>query len=189
MSGCTAPRNGHRTASGRAACPVHGSRRSYTSSYTPRYAPSTPASARLSGGGSGLSKGNKTTKPRWAAPSSHALYTPAEVMALSPLRQQIEERGASETRKDLFLCHAWDDRKGMAKELYEALTASGVSVWFSEQHLAAGTPMMRAIDKGLAASRAGLVLVTPAMLKRLPAAGVADKELSAGQAPRDGVAV
>jgi len=39
--------------------------------------------------------------------------------------------------------------------------------------------MMRAIDKGLVNSRVGIVLVTPAMLRRLPAEGVADKELSA----------
>ena len=38
--------------------------------------------------------------------------------------------------------------------------------------------MMRAIDKGLANSRIGLVLVTPALLARLPREGVADKELS-----------
>lgn len=39
--------------------------------------------------------------------------------------------------------------------------------------------MMRAIDKGLANSRIGLVLVTPALLERLPKESVADKELSA----------
>jgi len=39
-------------------------------------------------------------------------------------------------------------------------------------------PLMRAIDKGLAASRVGIVLVTPAMLKRLPQESIADKELS-----------
>ena len=38
--------------------------------------------------------------------------------------------------------------------------------------------MMRAIDKGLANSKVGLVLVTPALLSRLPKEGVADKELS-----------
>jgi hypothetical protein len=38
---------------------------------------------------------------------------------------------------------------------------------------------MRAIDKGLANSRIGLVLVTPALLLRLPKEGIADKELSA----------
>lgn len=57
--------------------------------------------------------------------------------------------------------------------------AAGVKVWFSEKDLGLGVPMMRAIDKGLAKSRIGLVLVTPALLARLPKEGVADKELSA----------
>jgi TIR domain-containing protein len=57
--------------------------------------------------------------------------------------------------------------------------AAGVKVWFSEEDLGLGVPMMRAIDKGLANSRIGLVLVTPALLDRLPKEGVADKELSA----------
>jgi hypothetical protein len=54
----------------------------------------------------------------------------------------------------------------------------GISVWFSENDIALGEPFMRAIDRGLLNSRVGIVLVTPAMLNRLPAAGVADKELS-----------
>jgi hypothetical protein len=57
--------------------------------------------------------------------------------------------------------------------------AAGVKVWFSEKDLGLGVPMMRAIDKGLANSRIGLVLVTPALLARLPKESVADKELSA----------
>lgn len=59
------------------------------------------------------------------------------------------------------------------------LVAGGVKVWFSERDLGLGVPMMRAIDKGLANSRIGLVLVTPNLLRRLPQEGVADKELSA----------
>jgi hypothetical protein len=58
------------------------------------------------------------------------------------------------------------------------LEKAGVKVWFSEKDLSLGVPMMRAIDKGLANSRIGLVLVTPALLTRLPKEGVADKELS-----------
>lgn len=58
------------------------------------------------------------------------------------------------------------------------LVKAGVKVWFSEKDLGLGVPMMRAIDKGLANSRIGLVLVTPALLARLPKESVADKELS-----------
>ena len=60
----------------------------------------------------------------------------------------------------------------------DLLVASGATVWFSENDIDLGEPFLRAIDKGLAKSRVGVVLVTPALLKRLPAAGVADKELS-----------
>jgi hypothetical protein len=56
--------------------------------------------------------------------------------------------------------------------------AHDVSVWFSENDIMLGEPFLRAIDKGLAKSRIGIVLVTPALLKSLPGAGVADKELS-----------
>ena len=42
-----------------------------------------------------------------------------------------------------------------------------------------GAPLLREIDKGLANSRVGIVLVTPSFLKRIQGEGVADKELSA----------
>ena len=71
------------------------------------------------------------------------------------------------------------DRQGAVKELHDLLEAAGVKVWFGEKGLGLGVPMMRAIDKGLANSRMGLVLVAPALLARLPKVGVADKELSA----------
>ena len=106
-------------------------------------------------------------------------YSTSEVQALTPIRQTVENLAARPELRDVFLCHAWDDRQGIAKELHDLLIANGVSVWFSEKDVALGVPLMRAIDKGLANSRIGLVLVTPALLKRLPQEGIADKELSA----------
>jgi hypothetical protein len=79
----------------------------------------------------------------------------------------------------VFLCHAWDDRRGVARELHDMLESRGVSVWFSEKDVALGSPLMREIDRGLAKSRIGIVLVTPALLSRLRSEGIADKELSA----------
>jgi hypothetical protein len=52
-------------------------------------------------------------------------------------------------RWDIFLCHAWDDRAGAAKELHDLLVSRGVKVWFSEKDVALGTPLLREIDKGL----------------------------------------
>lgn len=105
-------------------------------------------------------------------------YTPAEVRALTPVRESVEKRATLPDLRDCFLCHAWDDRQGAAKELHDLLESRGVSVWFSEKDVALGTSLLREIDKGLVKSRIGIVLVTPALLRRLPKESIADKELS-----------
>lgn len=107
------------------------------------------------------------------------MYTPAEVRTLTPVRENIEKRASLPDLRDVFLCHAWDDRKGAAKELHDLLESRGVSVWFSEKDVVLGTSLLREIDKGLAKSRVGIVLVTPALLSRVRGEGIADKELSA----------
>lgn len=106
------------------------------------------------------------------------VYTPAQVLSLTPIRVSVEKQASLDLR-DVFLCHAWDDRQGAAKDLHDLLDSLGVKVWFSEKDAGLGTPLLRAIDKGLAKSRVGIVLVTPALLRRLQAEGIADKELSA----------
>ncbi len=107
------------------------------------------------------------------------VYTPTEVVALTPVRNSVEGLAKRPELRDVFLCHAWDDRQGAAKELHDLLESRGVRVWFSEKDVGLGVPLLRAIDKGLANSRVGIVLVTPALLRRLPTEGIADKELSA----------
>lgn len=59
------------------------------------------------------------------------------------------------------------------------LMASGATVWFSETEVGLGKSLLREIDRGLAMSRIGIVLATPALLESLKVQGVADKELSA----------
>lgn len=118
-------------------------------------------------------------RPRWSRTGSSVAYTPAEVRALTPIRESVEKRAPQPDLRDVFLCHAWDDRSGAAKELHDLLEARGVSVWFSEKDVVLGTPLLREIDKGLAKSRVGIVLVTPAFLRRVQGAGISEKELSA----------
>lgn len=182
MARCTAPVEGHRSASAAANCPAcrgrYGGYSSYSShgSYS---SPSYPSSGSTgvgrssSGGGSG-----RSLRARWSRAGSSVLYTPAEVRALTPVRENVEKQASLDLR-DVFLCHAWDDRQGVAKELHDLLVSRGVRVWFSEKDVGLGVPLLRAIDKGLANSRIGIVLVTPALLQRLPKESIADKELSA----------
>lgn len=177
MAECTAPVKGHRTSSAAAACPACSSRsRSYRS--YPSYSPPSSSSGANGGGRSG-SGGSGSSRPRWSRGSSSVVYTAAEVRTLTPIRENVEKRASVPDLRDVFLCHAWDDRKGVAKDLHDLLESLSVSVWFSEKDVLLGTSLLREIDKGLAKSRVGIVLVTPALLLRLKAEGIADKELSA----------
>lgn len=179
MARCTAPVHGHRTASGAAACPAcRGRRYGGFGGYRP-YSPPSYSSTGSSGSGRSSGGSRGSAKPRWSRPGSSVAYTPAEVRALTPVRDSIEKRTPRPDRRDAFLCHAWDDRKGAAQELHDLLEACGVSVWFSEKDIVLGSSLLREIDKGLAQSKVGIVLVTPALLRRVQAEGIADKELSA----------
>jgi hypothetical protein len=179
MAQCTAPVLGHRTSSGRMNCPACGGSYGRYSGYRSYSPPSySPPRSSWSGGSSGGGSGG-SARPRWSRAGSSLSYTPAEVRALTPVRDSVEKRPPLPDRRDIFLCHAWDDRQGAAKELHDLLEARGVTVWFSEKDVALGSPLLREIDRGLAKSRVGIVLVTPALLSRLQGEGIADKELSA----------
>ncbi len=181
MARCTAPVRGHQSAAAAAACPACRYRSGYGGygTYGSPYSSSGSSGISYSSSGGG-GRSSNSSKPRWSKAGSSVWYTPNQVVSLTPIRETVEARAAAQPDlRDVFLCHAWDDRQGAAKELHDMLVAAGVKVWFSEKDLDLGVPMMRAIDKGLANSRIGLVLVTPALLARLPKEGVADKELSA----------
>ena len=179
MAQCTAPVNGHRSADARANCPVCGRRGGHSSyngysgysDYSRSY--SSPSKNRTVSS----SSGNKI-RAKWSSAGSTILYTPAEIKTLTPLRNEVEKRATADL-KDIFLCHAWEDRKTTAKNLTDLLVENGTSVWFSENEVLLGTNLLREIDKGLAASRVGIVLVTTSFLKRIQGNGIADKELSA----------
>jgi hypothetical protein len=180
MAQCTAPSQGHRTASGAANCPAcRGGRRSYGSSYS--YSSPRPSYGGGGGGGSsyGSSSGGSGGGSRRTRTGRSVSYSPTEWRTVEPFTQKASEQAqAHPERRDLFLCHAWDDREGSAKELYGHLKSNGASVWFSEEDLPLGSLMIREIDKGLRNSRVGIVLVTPALLKSIEAEGVAEKELA-----------
>lgn len=183
MAQCTAPRYGHRTASAAAACPACRNRSyrgyssydysGYSSAYNSYANTSVPRTTNSSGGG------GRSLKTRWSRVGSSIFYTPAEVKTLTPVRENFEKRLSVPDLRDVFLCHAWDDRKGAAKELHDFLEARGVKVWFSEKDVPLGSPLLREIDRGLVKSRVGIILVTPNLLKSLKAERIADKELSA----------
>src|SRR5689334_7211061 len=133
MSRCTAPVQGHRSASAEANCPAcsgrYGRYRGLGgyASYSP---PSPPYSSSWSSGGgrSGSGGSGSTARARWSPAGSSVVYTPTEVLALTPVRYSVENLPKVLDLRDVFLCHAWDDRQGAAKELHDLLEARVVRV-------------------------------------------------------------
>lgn len=147
LARCTAPTRGHRSASAAADCPACSSRYSgyRSNAYSPSFYSSSGSSGASSGnnGGDG-SRSSSSSRPRWSRAGSSVSYTSTQVQSLTPIRETVEARAAAQPDlRDVFLCHAWDDRQGPAKELHELLVAAGVKVWFSEKDLGLGVPMMQ----------------------------------------------
>ena len=76
------------------------------------------------GGRSSVGGPGSSGRPRWSSAGSTVAYTPAEVRALTPVRETVEKLVLQPERRDFFLCHAWDDRAGAAKELHDLLVPS-----------------------------------------------------------------
>ena len=65
---------------------------------------------------------------------------------------------------DIFISHASEDKKAFVRPLATALHQMGVSVWYDEFTLNVGDSISRSIDKGLASSRYGLVIISKAFI-------------------------
>ena len=54
-------------------------------------------------------------RAQWASAGSSVVYTPEQLRTLTPVREKVIERSQLPDLRDIFLCHAWDDRKIAAK--------------------------------------------------------------------------
>ncbi len=61
---------------------------------------------------------------------------------------------------DVFVSHASEDKDEVVRPLAEALKASGLKVWYDEFELKIGDSLRKKIDKGLANSKFGIVVLS-----------------------------
>lgn len=61
---------------------------------------------------------------------------------------------------DFFISHASEDKDGFVRELADALRSRGARVWYDEFTLKIGDSLRRNIDRGLAGSRFGIVVLS-----------------------------
>jgi len=61
---------------------------------------------------------------------------------------------------DVFISHASEDKNGFVRPLAQALGQLGVRIWYDEFTLDVGDSLSRSIDRGLAQSKFGLVIIS-----------------------------
>ena len=86
---------------------------------------------------------------------------------------------------DLFICHASDDKDEVVRPLAILLRKQGRRVWVDEVEIKLGDSLRQKIDDGLARSRFGLVVLSPAFFgkhwPRLELDGLAARENLSGK--------
>ena len=109
--------------------------------------------------------------------------TNASVRVLPGMLPEIQERPLSEVPSlvrndvprpaessgethDVFISHASEDKDEFVRPLANALMQHGLNVWYDEMTLRIGDSLRQKIDKGLANSRVGLVVLSPSFIKK-----------------------
>jgi len=62
---------------------------------------------------------------------------------------------------DAFICHASEDKEAVVHSLARALANTGLSIWYDEFSLKLGDSLRQSIERGLAQSRYGIVIISP----------------------------
>ena len=94
-------------------------------------------------------------------PDVDVAYSLHQGLMLRVFEQQSKQfpRRASQ-RHDAFISHASEDKESIVKPLARALSRLGFDVWYDEFQLKVGDSLRRSIDRGLAKSRYGIVVLS-----------------------------
>jgi len=82
---------------------------------------------------------------------------------LSQLKRttMVDKSEGAALEYDAFISHASEDKEDLVRPLAEMLQNAGFSIWYDELQLKVGDSLRRSIDKGLAKSRFGIVVLSP----------------------------
>lgn len=86
----------------------------------------------------------------------------------SLVRRANSEAGETEDGRefDVFISHASEDKDEVVRSLAHALQALGLKVWYDEFELKIGDSLRRKIDKGLATSRFGVIVMSKVFFQK-----------------------
>ena len=87
----------------------------------------------------------------------------------SLVRRDTESMNDSDDRYieyDVFISHASEDKDSVVRPLANALASRGLKVWFDEFELKIGDSLRRKIDRGLAKSKFGIVVLSRDFIRK-----------------------
>lgn len=84
----------------------------------------------------------------------------------SLVREQPPQVEAGAEAYDVFISHASEDKDTIVRSLVSELVNHGLKVWYDEFTLRIGDSLRQKIDKGLARSRVGLVVLSPSFIAK-----------------------
>ena len=84
-----------------------------------------------------------------------------EVLVSETLETNSQQVASVGRGWDAFISYASEDKIDFALPLAEALRAAGLAIWFDDFELKVGDSLRRSIDRGLAQSRYGIVILSP----------------------------
>jgi hypothetical protein len=79
---------------------------------------------------------------------------------------EADETPPDDRNFDVFVSHAAEDKEAVVRPLAHALQDRGLSVWYDEFELRLGDSLRRKIDRGLANSRFGVVVISKPFLSK-----------------------
>lgn len=89
----------------------------------------------------------------------------SEIPSLIHNRPSSDE-DAESPNYDVFISHASEDKDDVVRPLANALKDRGIIVWYDEFEMKIGDGLRRKIDKGLANSRFGIVVISRDFIKK-----------------------
>lgn len=89
-----------------------------------------------------------------------------DVAAAKMIMPRMQNSGSIRHGWDVFISHAGEDKVTVARPLAQSLRSLGLRVWLDETELRIGDNLRRKIDEGLAHSRFGIIILSPAFFRK-----------------------
>ena len=118
------------------------------------------------GGYSGIVKSSVRVLPGILPTLQDTPLSSVPSLVQDPSIEPRDEDSSNPKEYDVFISHASEDKEAFVRPLAEALVIGGLMVWYDEFELKIGDSLRRKIDKGLAHSRFGIVVLSQAFFKK-----------------------